>query len=140
MRAAIALYIFVVAVVYHTLLRHLWEPQGIQLATDIAFHSVMPALYLIDWIFFADKRPMRYAHIPYWVIYPLIYGAYTILRGALSGVYPYPFLNVTELGIGGVLINMTGFLGLYGVGAAAFITLGWFLSKPEGAAAEMPHS
>ncbi len=130
-RAAIALYILVVAVVYHTLLRHLWEPQGIQLATDIAFHSVMPALYLFDWIFFAAKRPMRYVHIPYWVIYPALYGVFTIIRGALSGVYPYPFLNVTELGLVGVFINMVGFTTLYAVGGAVFIAAGHRLSTPE---------
>ncbi len=130
-RAAIALYIMVVAVVYHTLLRHLWEPQGLQLATDIAFHSVMPALYLIDWVFFAPKRPMQYKHIPYWVIFPFLYGVFTILRGAVSGVYPYPFLNVTELGIGGVLINMAGFMALYALGGAAFIVLGRKISTPN---------
>lgn len=129
-RAAIALYILVVAVVYHTMLRHLWEPKGLQLATDIALHSVLPIMYLFDWIFFADKRPMRFAHIPYWVIFPIVYGLGTILRGALSGIYPYPFLNVTELGMGGVLINMTAFMTLYAVGGVVFIALGRGLSKP----------
>lgn len=130
-RAAIALYILVVAVVYHTMLRHLWEPQGLQLATDIALHSVLPIMYLIDWVFFSDKRPMRFAHIPYWVVFPIVYGLGTILRGALTGIYPYPFLNATELGLGGVLINMTAFMILYAAGGAVFIALGRGLSKPR---------
>lgn len=130
-RGAIALYITFVAVVYHLMLRGLWDPQGLQLATDIALHTVLPILYLLDWIFFAPKRTLRYAHIPYWVVYPMAYGLYTMLRGALSGIYPYPFLNVTELGLGGVLINMAGFMTLYAVGGAGFITLGRRISKPN---------
>ena len=130
-RAAIALYITFVAVVYHILLRNLWDPQGLQFITDISLHTVLPILYLLDWILYAPKRTLRYAHIPYWLIYPTIYGVYTIIRGALSGIYPYPFLNVSELGLFGVFINMIGFLMLYVIGGAVFIILARKLSKPE---------
>jgi hypothetical protein len=128
-RAAIALYISVVAVVYHLLLAHLWDPLGWQKFTDICLHTLLPILYLFDWLVFAKKRPMRYARIPYWVIYPAAYGLFIILKGAITGTYPYPFLNVTELGLTGVMINMFGFTALYAVGAAVFITLGRFLSR-----------
>lgn len=130
-RAAIALYISFVAVVYHIMLRDLWDPQGLQLVTDIALHTVLPILYFLDWVFFSPKRALRFAHIPYWLIYPTVYGAYTIVRGALSGIYPYPFLNVFELGLVGVGINMIGFLALYGVGGAVFIALGRFLPNSK---------
>jgi len=130
-RAAIALYISFVAIVYHLLLRNLWDPQGLQLITDIALHTVLPILYVLDWVLFAPKRSLRFSHIPYWLIYPTIYGVYTILRGALSGIYPYPFLNVSELGLLGAFINMLGFLALYVVGGAVLITLGRKLSKSE---------
>jgi len=130
-RAAIALYITFVAVVYHIMLRHLWDPQGLLLITDIALHTVLPILYVLDWILFAPKRTLRYAHIPYWLVFPTLYGLYTILRGALSGIYPYPFLNATELGLGGALINMAGFIALYAIGGAVFIALGRRLSKPN---------
>jgi len=136
-RAGVALYIAFVAIVYHLLLRNLWDPQGLQLLTDIALHTVLPILYLLDWAFFSSKRALRFAHIPYWLIYPTVYGAYTIVRGALSGIYPYPFLNVSELGLVGVGINMIGFLALYGVGGAVFIALGRFLpNSKEGTTGE----
>jgi len=130
-RAAIALYITFVAVVYHIMLRHLWDPQGLLLITDIALHTVLPILYLLDWIFVSSKRSLRYAHIPYWLVFPAVYGVYTILRGALSGIYPYPFLNVTELGLFGVFINLLGFLALYAIGGVGVIVLGRFLPNSE---------
>lgn len=131
-RAAIALYISVVAVIYHLLLAHLWEPKGWQLFTDLMLHTVLPLLYVADWIVFARKRPMLYKRIPFWVIYPTGYGLFIIIKGMIIGTYPYPFLNVNELGFAGVLINMAGFTGLYAIGAAAFITLGKTLSPPDG--------
>lgn len=128
-RAAVALYILVVMVVYHALLAHLWDPQGWQNFTDICLHTVIPVLYILDWLVFANKRPMLYARIPYWVIYPATYGLFNILRGAITGTYPYPFLNVAELGFTGVMINMAGFTALYAVGGVMFITLGRILSR-----------
>jgi hypothetical protein len=40
-----------------------------------------------------------------WMIYPLGYLALTMLRGALSDFYPYPFIDVVELGYQRALIN-----------------------------------
>jgi len=130
-RAAIALYISFVAVVYHIMLRDLWDPQGLQLITDISLHTVLPIMYVLDWVFLSPKRSLRFAQIPYWLVYPCLYGVYTIMRGALSGIYPYPFLNVTELGLVGVTINMAGFLALYVIGGAVFITVGRRLPHPR---------
>ena len=128
-RAAIALYILVVAVVYHVLLAHLLEPAGLALVADICLHTAIPILYILDWLVFAEKRPMLYREIPYWVIYPILYGAFTILRGLITDFYPYPFLNITDLGVVGVLINMLGFTAVYAVGGAFFVSLGKRVSQ-----------
>lgn len=130
-RAAIALYISVVAVVYHTLLSHLYNPTGIPALTDIGLHTLIPVLYLIDWIVFSNKKALSYSTIPYWVIYPLVYGVMTLGKGLATQTYPYPFLNVNALGYGGVALNMAGFLLLYAVGAAIFITVGKRLNKSK---------
>lgn len=128
-RAAIALYILVVAVVYHILLAGDHNPVGLGAWTNHALHTIIPVLYIIDWLIFARKSPMSYAHIPYWVIYPLAYGLFNIVRGMITGFYPYPFMDLGQLGVAGVAVNMAGFTALYAIGAAAFIALGKQLSK-----------
>lgn len=128
-RAAIALYILVVAVVYHILLADIHNPTGLASATNIMLHTLIPLLYLIDWWLFASKRPMFYGHIPYWIIYPMVYGLLTVAKGALTGNYVYPFLNATELGWDGAFLNMVGFTIMYAIGAAGFIALGRALSR-----------
>ena len=40
-----------------------------------------------------------------WLIYPLVYLPYVLVRGASTGRYPYPFLDVGDLGLGVVLVN-----------------------------------
>ena len=41
-----------------------------------------------------------------WLGYPLVYAAYSLIHGAVTGFYPYPFINVSNLGYDKVLINM----------------------------------
>jgi len=128
-RSATALYICVIMVVYHAMLAQLRDLQGLDLIADIGLHSLMPILYMFDWTFFAKKTPNRLQSIPYWLIFPLLFGVVTLVRGDITGTYPYPFLDVATLGFDKVLMNMGVFLGLYAVGAVVFIILGNILSQ-----------
>jgi hypothetical protein len=47
---AVAVYIFIVGIVYQVLLRHLWQPRGSQLVVDELLHSVIPLLTLLFWL------------------------------------------------------------------------------------------
>ena len=120
-RAALASYILMVSVVYHMLIVPYWNPQGFTWLTATGLNTVMPILYIIDWLFFAEKRPIFYKHLPYWLIFPAVYGVTSIIRGLLTNVYPYPFLNVAELGIGSVLFNMLGLVAVFAVVGPVFI-------------------
>ena len=128
-RAALASYILMVSVVYHMLIVPYWNPQGFTWVTATGLHAVMPALYIIDWLFFAEKRPIFYKHLPYWLIFPAVYGVTSIIRGLLTNVYPYPFLNVAELGIGSVLFNMFGLVAVFAVVGPVFIAVAHQISN-----------
>jgi hypothetical protein len=102
---AITVYILVVGLVYQLVLRQIWEPEGMQKVADELLHSVNPILVLIFWFLYEKKDSIRWNQLPYWLLYPLIYLVYILTRGHLSGSYPYPFVNVTELGMQQVLVN-----------------------------------
>ena len=127
-RTALATYIIMVSVVYYMLIVPYWNPQGFTWVTATGLHAVMPALYIIDWLFIAEKRPIFYQHLPYWLIFPAIYGVTSIIRGLLTDVYPYPFLNVAELGIGAVLFNMFGLVAVFAVVGPFFIAIAHLIS------------
>lgn len=105
-RTAILAYIIIVAVIYHYLLAKLWNPQGWQLLADTIEHVVTPALYVIDWVLFVPKGTVKWKSAVVWLGYPLVYAAYSLIHGAVTGFYPYPFINVSNLGYDKVLINM----------------------------------
>jgi hypothetical protein len=108
--SAIAVSIAVVSLAYNLLLRHLWHPEGWQWLADELLHDIMPLLFLGYWWRCVPKGTLRVWHIALWVIYPLLYFAYALLRGHLLAVYPYPFVDVDKLGYPQVFINAGGLL------------------------------
>jgi hypothetical protein len=117
LKSALATYMVIVGLVYALLLRHLWNPQGLQLVADMILHDAIPLLYPLYWLVFLPKRSLRWMDPALWLIYPVIYFIYILVRGAAFGEYPYPFLDVNKLGYGQVSINAVILL-------AAFYTLG----------------
>jgi hypothetical protein len=89
----------------------------------------MPILYIVDWLFFAEKRPIFYKHLPYWVIYPAVYGVTIIILGSLTNVYPYTFLDVSLIGIEKVLMNMFGLVAVFAVVGPIFIAVAHLISN-----------
>lgn len=121
---AITLYIITVFTVYQFVLRGLWEPTGMQRLVDELLHTAIPLGMFLFWMAYENKKQVSWKSIPTWLLYPLGYLIFILLRGNCSGFYPYPFVNVTELGMEKVLTNsgilLLGFL----IMAAVFVGVG----------------
>ncbi|MCP2074271.1 UNVERIFIED_ORG: hypothetical protein J2Y77_003707 [Pseudomonas lini] len=118
-RSGIAVSIALVSLAYNLLLRHLWQPEGWQFVADELLHDVVPLMYLAYWWLSVPKGTLRLGHIGLWVIYPLVYFAWLLLRGELLAAYPYPFTDVATLGYPQVFINAGGILaGFVGIALA----------------------
>nr|WP_245196849.1 Pr6Pr family membrane protein [Labrys sp. LIt4] len=113
-RAAAAIYIFVVGAIFAALLTGLRETHGLDRLADDTLHRVVPVLFVLYWLLFVPKGQLRWRDPVAWMLYPLLYVAYSLLYGALSGRYLYPFGDVSVLGYGGALANglliLAGFL------------------------------
>jgi hypothetical protein len=103
--SGMAIYIAIVGITYSLLLRHLWNPKGPQKVCDILLHDLVPALYVAYWLLFVPKGALRWKDVFYWLPYPLIYFCYSLIRGAVAGWYPYPFIDASKLGYLHVLAN-----------------------------------
>jgi hypothetical protein len=129
-RVAVAVYIGVTAAIYHTLLRGLWDPKGLQLLADILLHSITPALYLVDWFLARGEGRARWRAAVTTLIVPTLFGLWTLIHGAVSGWYPYPFLDVAKRGLPAVMVTLlilaAGFYAL----ALAFTALQRRLHRP----------
>ena len=107
-RGAVALYVVVMALVYLVLLAPIYHPQGAQKWVNHVLHRVVPLLYLADWAFLVPRGTLVPRHVMTWLVFPLLYGGYTLVHGAVSGWYPYPFMAVDRLGYPTVVTNVVG--------------------------------
>ena len=112
-QAGLLLYIIIVGLIYHLILARQWNPQGLEFIADQSLHTVVPLLYLIYWILFSDKGKLSYGSAFKWLGYPLVYVVYSLIRGAITGKYPYFFVDVTKLGYVTTLTNASYVLAAY---------------------------
>ncbi|MCZ4498956.1 MAG: hypothetical protein JWQ74_1509 [Marmoricola sp.] len=92
-------------VVHFFFLRPLLDLHGADLLADKLLHLVVPLLALAGWIAFGPRRRASGADVGLFLVVPLVWIAYTLVRGAFVDWYPYPFLDVGEHGYGVVAIN-----------------------------------
>ncbi|MFB9956563.1 Pr6Pr family membrane protein [Cellulomonas denverensis] len=98
--------ILVTGVVYHTVLAGeaaQLTPSG-QVA-NLLLHTVSPVGAVLVWLLAGPRPRWTWSSVGWSVVYPLAWVAYTFLRGAAVGWYPYPFLDVGELGLAVALRN-----------------------------------
>ena len=66
-----------------------------------------------------------------WLVYPLVWTLATVVRGAIDGWYPYPFLDPANGGYGQVAVSVVGVTVAFAVIAAAIIAIGNARTVPE---------
>ena len=86
----------------------MWSPEGLQRVADELLHVVIPLVFIVYWYLFAPKGGLGWKNAFPWLIYPLVYAIFVLFRGALSGFYPYPFIDVNTLGYNQVVLNSVG--------------------------------
>jgi preprotein translocase subunit SecG len=123
LRSGVAASIALVGLTYSLLLRALWQPQGAQWLADTLLHDAVPLLYLLLWAWVVPRAALGWRNALRWALYPLVYLVYALLRGAWLGRYPYPFIDVAQLGYARVAVNASGMLALFLLIAAGLIGL-----------------
>lgn len=127
--SAIGVYIVIVGLIYQLVLRKQHTPQGLFRLTDEIFHSISPLLFVVFWLVFVTKENIPWANVLKWLIYPLIYLFYILIRGAISGYYPYSFIDASHLGYQRVAINSVFILFAFMAVSACFISISRLLKK-----------
>ena len=126
---AIAVYITIVGIVYNIILRFIWNPQGLQMVVDESLHLIIPVLFILYWLIFAPKAGLRWKNVFPWLIFPFVYLLLILIRGALSGFYPYPFIDVKTLGYNKVLLNSGGLCIAFLLLSLLFVTIAKLMSR-----------
>jgi len=84
----------VVGVVFGVLLSHL--ESDLIAWVNFVTHYLMPVVMVLDWLVQPPKAKLAPKHIWFWIIYPIAYLVYSLVRGAIVHWYPYWFFNPHE--------------------------------------------
>ncbi|MGJ8610098.1 MAG: Pr6Pr family membrane protein [Octadecabacter sp.] len=118
-----AMAIALVASVYHALLAASLNQQGLDKVADVMVHTAIPALYIAFWLFLLPKDRLQWRDLTVWSAFPIVYSVYALARGAADGVYPYFFLDVSNIGAAGVGLWVAGLAAVFLLGGAILIFL-----------------
>lgn len=126
-RGAATMYMVVVGVIYFLLLRGSEGSLNTPLpSVNFVLHYLFPAYILIDWVVSPLTHTLRFKKALLWLVFPIAYLAYSLIRGPIAGWYPYPFIDPH---------GPNGVMGIVGVSiaiAAFCVGLTWFITrKPE---------
>lgn len=113
MRAGVAVSIALVFIVYATVLAQLWQPQGLFLLCDVLLHYVTPVLFVLWWLVAGADGSTRWRDISWWMLYPIAYLVYALVRAPIAGEVPYPFLDVAKNGATSVAVAALAITGLF---------------------------
>ena len=123
-RMATVTYAVVTGVVYNVLIRS--RPPtgyvGVQWPNEVE-HVWIPLYILFDWLFATGRARLAWSWIWAAIAYPLAWCAYTLVRGVVTGWYPYAFINPTGSGgwpsVTGYVLGISAFI----IGLAALAVL-----------------
>ena len=131
---AMTLCIWVTHLIYHFILLPPARRKGISFTDgaddrigNVFVHYIVPLATLLQWVLWADKSDLTVWSAALWLIIPLLYFVFILLRagtgkpiGHTDLIYPYPFLDYPRLGVKRFCLGMLGML-------LAFFVLGLLL-------------
>ena len=72
---------------------------------------------------------LQWSNLPRWLLLPLAYVVWVFLRGQWVHEYPYPFIDVGQLGFAVVLRNCVGIFALFLIVGSIVIGLDRWLGR-----------
>jgi len=110
--------ITITGIVYHSVLRQLFDLEGWALVADNVLHTIVPVLAVVVWLVLGPRALTSRRIVWLSALFPAAWPLFTLIRGEIVGFYPYPFIDVATLGYARVLVNSVLVAALY-LGVAA---------------------
>nr|WP_269778751.1 Pr6Pr family membrane protein [Microlunatus antarcticus] len=90
--------IAITGIVYNTLLARLVHLDGLALWTNAALHIVSPVATIGVWLLVGPRPRITWGAVAWAFVWPVAWIVGTFVRGAITGWYPYPFMDAADLG------------------------------------------
>ena len=89
---------------------------------NVTLHRLFPIVVIADWLLDPPGSSVSLRDSLVWLAFPLLWTGYTLVRGALVGWYPYPFLDPANGGYATVAAYVVGIL-VFGAIVSAIVAL-----------------
>jgi len=89
---------------------------------NITLHKLFPIVVIADWLLDPPDAAVSVRDSLVWLAFPLLWTGYTLVRGALVGWYPYPFLDPANGGYATVAAYVLGVL-VFGAVVSAVVAV-----------------
>jgi hypothetical protein len=100
--------ITITGIIYWAVLAAEAENTGLDVLTNTMFHTVIPILGVLGWLLAVPRGLIGVRAVLLSTTIPLAWLAMALIRGAVIEWYPYPFLDVTEVGYASAFISVAG--------------------------------
>jgi hypothetical protein len=119
LRAGAAVYLTITFFVVIFLLSNVDVQLGL-VWVDVVLHKIFPVIVVADWLLDPPQHRLTRRDIVTLLAFPLAWTILTMVRGAIDGWYPYPFLDPANGGYGQVLVVSAVIL-------VAFVAVTWLI-------------
>jgi hypothetical protein len=72
---------------------------------NTVLHYLMPIVIMADWLLESPRAGIAFRSARFWLAIPLLYLAYSLIRGPIADWYPYPFMDPSTHGYLAVVIT-----------------------------------
>lgn len=135
-RGAVSFYIFMTGLIVMLILQ---SPSEVLFNWDVTFnemtsHRLIPLFLLLDMLIVPWRNRPVFLRPLVWIIYPILFLVYSLVRGSITGWYPYPFLDMNNpAGFNGILPDLLQVVAAFLVAGFAVSTLGYIrnIRKPQ---------
>lgn len=84
--------------------------------SDQVIHFWLPAVAIIDWVVAPGRNKAMWKAVAFALVYPMVWGGFTLVRGVVVGWYPYFFLDPQQVSSFAEFLLFSGLaLTLFGV-------------------------
>ena len=97
--------ITVTGIVFHVALAQTLDLKSWDAVGNELVHTVVPVMALVGWLLIGPRSLVSRRIAWLSLIFPVWWLALTVIRGAIAHWYPYPFVDVTQLGYSRVAVN-----------------------------------
>jgi hypothetical protein len=114
--------ITVTGVVYALILAGDAHNTGLSVLTNAMLHYICPPMVLLAWLIVGPWPPFVWGDLLRAMVWPAAWVVYTLIHGAISDWYPYPFIDVITHGYGKVGVNIV-FITLFALAIGSVVIL-----------------